>query len=294
MQLDLFDSSSMRVRALQMALEQIDPEVGQQRLESVLHPEYLDWEPQALKFLHQHPIPQDLDAGYRLWEKMQEEPFFSRLPDHSAREIRRNYFSRLLPSNGAAQEVLRSRQGLSMGYLMLLSGDAAQAAKLLEKELERFGETALLRLNLAHANWHCGRKQAARVHFRQALLLGWNRLDDESIPDATLLDALLDADDRDWAVIQACVERVLPIARYLSRDEFRASEAFQRRREVEENPPEDLAGQRLQFHCCLVISENRRWAEHDLLVKARRRMKDLHSRLHFLYMRSLESKPAAD
>ncbi|HSR49394.1 MAG TPA: hypothetical protein VLV83_01120 [Acidobacteriota bacterium] len=285
----------MRLRALQTALEHADPDDAQEKLSALQEgeSESLDWEVRLLECLQSRPSAESLDTGFRFWQRIQEEEFFSRMPRHSVRELRKNYFRRLLASASPGSEVLRTSRGLSRGYLVLLSGDAVQARRLLEEELDRFGEGASLRINLAHANWQCGERTAARVHFGQALLLGWDQLDSQSILDPELLDSLLDAREPDWAVIECYIERALPIASYPSRQEFESSVAFQKRREIFEAAPHDLAQRRRQFHRCLVISENRRWAEDELLVQSRRRMKHLHDGLHFLYMRSLESGASA-
>lgn len=290
-QLDLFDSARQSIRALQMALERIDLGKAAKLLRRVIHRESLDWETAALDFLQHNRIPRDLDAGCRLWEEFRSAPFFPRIPRFSAQEIRKSFFSRLLAANASQRHLLTTAEGISIGWLYLQAGYPGRARRSLEKELSHHGESPRRRLDLAHANLQLGETTAARVHFREALLLGWDRLDAESIPDPELLRFLRGADDPDWAVVEACLEGMLPIARFASRQAFAASPyACQLEKDLYQAPPREPADMQRHFHACLVASQNRRWLESDRLVQVRLRMKELHPRHYAAHMKSLETR----
>lgn len=290
-QLNLFDAARENQRALQMALEGLKAGKASKLLRKILQPESLTWEVPLLGILPSLGKPSDLDEGWRLWGEFRSAPAFGRIPRYSALEMQKNHFRRLLAAYPAPDDELFTVGGLSLGLLHLLAGNPAQARRRLEEELERCGEKAVTRLHLAQANLLMGQEAAARVHFREALLQGWERLDQESIPDPALLGALRGADDPEWAIAEACIEGNLPIPRFQSRSEFTGS-AIGRRLSQELNAPlPDRPDERQrQFYCFLVASENRRWMDAEQLVPMRLKMKELHPRLHALHMESLESR----
>ena len=290
-QLNLFDAARLNLQALQMALERIRPGRASELLKKILRPESLTWEIQVLDFLQGNPLPQDLDDGYRLWEEFRSASFYPLIPGYSAKEFQKGYFRRLLAASAAPEDLLITPGGLSVGHLNLMADQHDSARRCLEEELSRFGDSPARRLHLALANFRLGEEAAAKVHFREALLQGWNRLDPESIPDPILLRALRGADDPQWAVAEACIEGNLPIACFPSRPEFADSPIDQRLSEDLDQPlPAAPAGKQRQFYRCLVASQNRRCMDEERLIQARLRMKKLHPRLHARYMKSLESK----
>ncbi|MEE8587525.1 MAG: hypothetical protein V3T83_22025 [Acidobacteriota bacterium] len=289
-QLNLFDAARQNLRALQMALEGIKPGRASELLQKILRPESLTWELQVLDFLQGNPFPEDLDDGYRLWEEFRSASFYPQIPGYSAQEIQKSYFGRLLAASVAPRDLLVTPGGLSVGYLSLMADRPDRARRCLEEELSRYGDKPATRLHLALANFRMGEEAAAKVHFREALLQGWNRLDPESIPDPLLLRALRGADDPQWAVAEACIEGNLPIACFPSQPEFADSPIDQRLSEDLQQPlPAGPAGKQRQFYRCLVASQNRRWMDEGRLIQARLRMKELHPRLHARHMKSLEA-----
>lgn len=289
MQLNLFEAARMNHRALQMAIEKMDPRRAQDLLGRIPHQESLDWELDALRFLETSTTPRDLDTGWRAWLRLKEESWFNHAPRPSALEFRKSFLRRLLAACPAQRKLLVTPAGLSVGHLLLLAGCPRQARRRLERELASNGDFAETRLHLAHAFHAMSMTAPARAHFREALLAGWERLDAESIPDAALLKHLLGADDPDWAVIEACLEGVLPVARFSSLEECRRFFDEELQTALESAPPDDLVPRRRQFYLCLVVSANRRWADSQTLIRSRLRMKELHPRLHAAYMRSLET-----
>ncbi len=290
-QLNLFDVARQNLRAVQMALEQIMPEKASDLLKKILQPESLTWEIQVLEFLQNHPVPLDLDEGCRQWAEFRSASFYPLIPAYSAKEIQKGYFRRLLSEDGAPRGHLLTPGGHSLGHLNLMADYPEKARRCLEEELYRCGEKPSTRLQLANANYRTGEDAAAKVHVREALLQGWDRLDLESIPDPPLLQALRGADDPQWAVAEACIEGNLPVARFPSRSEYAESPIDQRLSEDLEQPlPTAVAKKQRQFYRCLVASVNRRWMDPGRLIQARLRMKELHPRLHARHMNSLEAK----
>jgi hypothetical protein len=246
----------------------------------------LIWEPPLLEFWLQNKIPHSLDQGWSVWQELTASDFWLEIPLSVQLATRTRYFEKLLAEGGREREIVRTEKGLSAGYLRLLAGKPGTALKLLEREAAEFMEDPAPLLHLGNAHLLLGDGYAARMKYRDALLTDLPESSYEDILDHEVRGFLKRADYPDWAVIEGCITGVFPVTRLRSRESMESLASMQSwfgAAADTESAPSALQ----QFYACLVISENRKVAGEEILMKARLHMKFLHSKLHRLHMETL-------
>ncbi|MFQ5928387.1 MAG: hypothetical protein ACE5MK_01720 [Acidobacteriota bacterium] len=230
----------------------------------------------------------DLDMGCAVWGEFTSTLFFRRIPSNSAQQIKRNFFSRLLAANQLLFQELRTKKGKSIGYLNYLAGYFKRALRSLEKEIKFADNDPKVRLCMANCHFAQGNVLGARLNYREGLLKKLPPTSYREIEDTKVRTYLKNRSDDKWAVVEACIDKLLPVAPFQSAGEFR--EFLSKQPSIDSPLASDVQTEEpvRHFYCCLVISENKRFAENDLLVRSRKLMKSLHPELHRVYMEKLE------
>ncbi len=291
---DLFVQPRMDRRAIQVALERLEIESARERIRKFTDrwPKHaLSWEHDVLEFGHglQNKAI-DLDGGFAIWQRFQDQPFFGTIPENARRKIRRSYFRRLLAMNRKLFEEFRTPKGRSLGDFFMWADRLNGARRYWQKEIKLYGDSWNLRLRLGNCDLRMDRSIAARSNYRWSLLYGLPRdswLNDPQDPDfeawsrvvedRELVQVLRDAEDPVWAFSEACVDRFLPPSRFSDREDFEKS--VLKLLENVESMSSDA-----KFCLYWMISENPVFCSDELVINARIRMKSLNPRLHRRYM----------
>ena len=301
-QLELFSPANLCRNRLQAALDRLDLDDARSCLLHLeeLWPQFrVSWELEVLGFFASRPIGSlDLDCGLDLWQEFEQMSAFGDIPASSTESMERHYFRRLLAVDHkcriSARRPLdvRTKAGRSLAEFNLRAGLPRRALRFATLELARFGETPELRFQLGNCCLAAAKRPAAQVHYREGLLSGVATEKLELIDDDSLVSFLRSSDlDGPWAVIQACIAQRLPVPHFRSDDDLRTllSQHPWLQRERIGVAPGSSPWQR--FYACLTISENKRFVSKDLLLGARRTMKELNPRAHNIYMRRIETLP---
>ncbi|RPI28256.1 MAG: hypothetical protein EHM61_05715 [Acidobacteria bacterium] len=247
----------------------------------------LNWEFDFLRFWTGCGTPADLDQGWSLWQSLQREGFWPKVPLSVRLGVQTSYFQTLLLGRDDTRS--RTPGGRSVGYLYLLAGHLSSALETLSKEVEEFGDP-LPHLYRGNVYFLLGDAPAARASYRDSLLAGLQEADFREIVDDEVREALREAEDPAWAIIEACIQRLFPVTR-LSSDSMDAF--LEANRWFTTSDDRKFPGPIHQFYACLVLSESRKVVPEDVVLKARLHMRFLSGRLHRRYMDSVETKPKA-
>jgi len=249
----------------------------------------LTWEPPFLDFWTVNGPPADVDNGWSLWLKLQGTDFWPRMPLSVRLGFRTNYFQKIL-GLGEDDGKTRTANGISKGYVHFLAGRLDSALALLQKEVADWPDDPLPHLYLGNAQSLLNDTCAARANYREALLKGLKRDDYSGILDVDVRAFLAQAEATEWAVPEACINAVLPVARLRSRDSV--GRFLQMHPWLTNTHSGPLPSPIRQFYACLVVSESRAVVPEDVLMKARLHMKFLNGRLHKVHMETLDGKRA--
>ncbi len=247
----------------------------------------LTWEPPFLDFWTVNGWPLDADQGWDLWLKLQGTGFWPQIPLSVQLGFRTNYFQTIL-GLGQDNGEIRTPKGISRGYLHFLAGSLDSALGLLQREVKESNPDPLSYLYLGNTQFLLNDTCAARSNYREALVKGLKQAEYPEILDVDLRAFLAEVEATEWAVIEACIKGILPVARLRSADSARSFlEKHSWLRSTDSRP---LPSPVSQFYACLVISESRAVVPEETLMKARLHMKFLNGRLHKLHMDSLDAK----
>ncbi len=290
-QLFLFDPQSDALKALQIALENLDPAQSSARLGDLRSqwPDCpLDWEEDLLALLPDLVAePMEVEPAVARWADFAALPLTEKLGSSRLNRLQSRFFLLVLDRNHLPSRRPRTAEGRSVGWLCWKAGRLADAKKLLTQEIQRHGDAPSTRLCLGNCHFANGDPAAARINYREALLMG-GAIDLEELADRELAKFLASSRRElgEWSVIEACVEGVLPPARMTSREEM---DQFLLRSSPQSAGAPQPTPQR-RFHRCLTISLNRHFTDSPTLLEARLTMRTLHPRLHARHMQLLEER----
>ncbi len=290
-QLDLFDRDRVMREEIRSALVGLDfrraGELCRQYAE-IPGAASLEWELDVLHFVKRHARRRlSLEAGVRLWEDFESSLFFGRIPSVYALDLEKSYFSRLLAANRTLFDSTNSPERALLAPLYMRAGQAKNARRLIQKEIEENGENWELRLLLGNCFLSLGEPVAARVNYTWAALCGLPETAIGEVEDPDFVRLLRSGVAPGWGFAEAAAEGVVRVPRFKSRDDFESfvSEFVDR---IEGNP--DSISPPCRFAVWLTLSENRRFCTDGQLQAARRRLKELNPRLHAVHMNRLNAE----
>jgi hypothetical protein len=291
MQLDLFDRDKVLRAEIRAALVGLDFRLAGERCRQyakIPGAASLEWELDVLHFIERHARRRlSLEAGVRLWEEFESSLFFGRIPSVYALDLEKSYFSRLLAANRTLFDSTNSPERALLAPLYMRAGQAKNARRLIQKEIEENGENWELRLLLGNCFLSLGESSAARVNYTWAALCGLPETAIGEVEDHEFAELLRSGSAPGWGFAEAAAEGVVRVPRFKSREDFE-SFVFEFVDRIEGNP--DGSSPPCRFAVWLTLSENRRLCSGGQLEAARRRLKELNPRLHAVYMTRLESE----
>ena len=290
-QLELFDRDRKlrrRIRELLVRLEFREAERLCAKYAELPGAEPLGWELDVLKFEKRQTRRRlGLDDGLRLWEEFRSRLFFNDIPHSYAEQLENSYFSRLLAANRSLFDSVTTPDGTSLGVLYLRAGQPRNARKWIEKEIKECGENWRRRVHLGNCHLRLKDKPSARTNYIWAFLRGLPATAHDEIEDRELVSWLRSASSPEWAFVEEGVSGRVAFPRFKSLGDYRGFlAAFV---EPIESDPDSMAPS-CRFGIWLMLSENRRFCDDDLLRTARLRMRELNPRLHAEHMTGLETR----